>query len=266
MPPTPLADRAGALPTLAGSPEDDAPGSQTLRALLGIRQAILDGELPAGQPIREVALAARLGVSRTPVRSALARLADEGLIEVRPGVGQVVRAFSETDVADAIEVRGTLEGLAARLAAERGVERSVMDTLQSCLADIDTLLDTPIDDARFSRYVALNALFHETLAAASGSATVRHQLDRAQSLPFASPNGFVQWQARLPASHQVLRQAQEQHRALVEAIQAREGSRAEALAREHARIALRNLRVALRDRQAFARMPGAALIRPLRRG
>lgn len=239
-------------------------GSQTLRALLGVRQAILDGELLAGQRVSEEALALRLGVSRTPVRSALSRLADEGLLETLPGSGYAVRSFSEADIADAIEIRGTLEGLAARLAAERGVAPDLLAAFEACLLAIDVLLETPIDDAQFARYVALNARFHELLGQASGSAVVRHQLERAQSLPFASPNGFVRVQATLPSSPWVLRLAQEQHRSLVEAIRSAQGSRAEALAREHARIALRHLRAALRDRDALARLPGAGLIRSAR--
>ena len=79
------------------------------------------GELPGGARIAELTLVEKLGVSRTPIRAALMRLEQEGLLHRLPGGGYAVRTFSETDVADAIELRGTMEGLAARLAAERGV-------------------------------------------------------------------------------------------------------------------------------------------------
>ena len=102
-----------------------------------------------------------LGVSRTPVRSALMRLEQEGLLEALPNGGYAVRTFSERDVSDAIELRGTLEGLAARLAAERGAPPVVLREARACLQRIDELLREPaLDDAAFSRYVAFNEQFH----------------------------------------------------------------------------------------------------------
>ncbi len=99
------------------APEDDGALSQTVRAQLRLRELILGGELTPGARIPELALVERLGASRTPVRAALGRLADEGLLEPLPNGGYAVRDFSVGDIQDAIELRGTLEGLAARLAA-----------------------------------------------------------------------------------------------------------------------------------------------------
>ena len=90
--------------------------SQTLAALLRLRDLILEGGLAPGERLSELAVVERLGVSRTPVRAALARLEHEGLVEALPGGGYAVREFSRADVNDAIEIRGVLEGLAARLA------------------------------------------------------------------------------------------------------------------------------------------------------
>ena len=100
--------------------DDGSPGSQALKAQLRLRELVLAGELPPGERIAELAIVEKLGMSRTPIRSALMRLEQEGLLEALPGGGYAVRSFSERDVADAIELRGTIEGLAARLAAERG--------------------------------------------------------------------------------------------------------------------------------------------------
>jgi GntR family transcriptional regulator, vanillate catabolism transcriptional regulator len=87
-------------------------------------------------------------VSRTPVRSALMRLEQEGLLEALPNGGYAVRTFSERDVSDAIELRGTLEGLSARLAAERGAAPVVLREARACLKRIDELLKEPaLDDA-----------------------------------------------------------------------------------------------------------------------
>src|SRR5262245_47696642 len=108
--------------------------SQTAGALLRLRELILNGEVEAGQRMSELALVERLGVSRTPIRAALIRLEQEGLLRALPTGGFVVHAFHERDIHAAIEIRGTLEGLAARLAAERGLSSDDLAALKSCLA------------------------------------------------------------------------------------------------------------------------------------
>src|SRR5215472_10924352 len=92
--------------------------SQTGRALLMLRELLLKGEFRPGERLSELQLVPRLGVSRTPIRSALDRLAHEGLLEETPSGRFLVREFTLADVWDAIELRGVLEGTAARLAAE----------------------------------------------------------------------------------------------------------------------------------------------------
>src|SRR3954462_1859927 len=94
-------------------------GSQTLRAALALRELILDGELPPGVRVAEIPLSERIGVSRTPLRLALARLEHEGLRTPLSGGGFIVRPSTREETPDAIELRGVLEGRAARLAAER---------------------------------------------------------------------------------------------------------------------------------------------------
>lgn len=245
----------------AAPPADDPAGNQTTRALLGLRQMVLDGELPPGTRVTEPMLADRLGVSRTPVRAALARLTEEGLLQALPAGGYLVEAFTEADIFDAIEIRGTMEGLAARLAAERGVPAALLADLRRCVAECDDVLTGGPGEATFQRYIDVNRRFHELLTEAAGSAVLARQIERARNLPFASASGFVMVQAVLPESFRVLQLAQEQHRAIVEAIERREGTRAEALAREHARIAHRNLQAALHSHEAMQRLPGAKLIR-----
>src|SRR4051812_39499413 len=77
--------------------------SQTTKATLGVRELVFDGELGPGERVQEIALAERLGVSRTPLRIALSTLAHEGLLEPLGGGGFVVRTFTREDIADAIE-------------------------------------------------------------------------------------------------------------------------------------------------------------------
>ncbi len=100
--------------------QERAPKQQTAKALLGLRDLILTGEVEPGERLSEVALSERLSVSRTPLRAALQKLEQEGLVALIPSGGYAVRSFSRQEVIDAIELRGVLEGAAARLAAERG--------------------------------------------------------------------------------------------------------------------------------------------------
>lgn len=251
-----------ALPKPVNATDAGGALSQTVRAQLRLRELIVGGELKPGLRIAEMSLVDRLGASRTPIRMALVRLQEEGLLDALPNGGFVVKDFSEADIVDAIEVRGTLEGLAARLAAERGVSHVLMADVRDCLDRIDALLaQASFNEDSFGGYVAHNGRFHALLVEMAGSPVVARQIERAVSLPFASPNSFVMLQATGPRARDVLVVAQQQHRGVVEAIQQREGARAEALMREHARIAHHNLRDALRSHQALQKLPGASLIR-----
>lgn len=241
----------------AETAEFDVAPTQTVQAQQRLRELIVSGVLRPGERILEVPLAERLGVSRTPVRAALLRLEQEGLLEAAgSGSGYRVRQFSEQDLRDAIELRGTLEGLAARMAAERGVDEALLVQARRHLDAIDAALDVAtLGEPGFAAYVRHNGGFHALLGRMSGSELLQRELVRASLLPFASPSGFLGVQVGEPAGLAVLRIAQDQHRQVLDAIEQREGSRAEALMREHARIARRRLDTALRQ-------PGG--LRPLR--
>lgn len=237
-------------------------GSQAVKAQQRLRELILAGQLPGGTRIAELALVERLGMSRTPIRAALMRLGEEGLLQALSGGGYAVRTFSEREVADAIELRGTLEGLAARLAAERGVHLTLLQEASACLDQIDFLLKPgSLDDEHFSGYVRLNARFHRLLAEMSDSALLTREIERASALPFASPSGFVGVQAHTSDARDTLIVAQHQHRQVLQAITQREAGRAESVMREHSRIARHHLGLALENPQPLV-TPGVQLIRP----
>jgi GntR family transcriptional regulator of vanillate catabolism len=243
----------------------ESPLSQTVKAQLRLRELILEGRLAAGDRISELALVEMLGVSRTPIRMALVRLQEEGLLDAIPSGGFSVKGFTEEEIRDAIEVRGTLEGLSARLAAERGVSAAALGELRDCLEKIDVLLrEDHLDIDGFSTYTDLNAYFHRLLRDLPESSVVSRQIERAITFPFASPNSFVMAQALTHEGRDILLIAQQQHHALVDAIESREGARAEALMREHARLAHRNLEAALKNQKTMNTIPGNKLIR--RRG
>lgn len=236
--------------------------SQTERAILGLRDAVLRGHFAAGERLSEVEVAEYLGVSRTPIRAAMQRLAEEGLLETVLPSGYLVRVFSQQDIADAIEVRGTIEALAARMAAERGVSRIVLQQMRDCVGRLDLVVDGDLPDVeRLEQYAVHNARLHDLILEASGSGIVQRALLRVSSLPFASPNAFVIAQAQQPGSLGIMKLAQMQHHDIVDAIEARAGARVEALVKEHSRIAQKNLELALRDADALGQVVGAPLIR-----
>jgi GntR family transcriptional regulator of vanillate catabolism len=185
---------------LVSAPAEQESHSQVIKAQLQLREMILAGELPAGERIAELTVVQRLGISRTPVRAALMRLEQEGLLEAMAGGrGYRVRLFSEADVADAIELRGTLEGLAARWAAERGVAEPLLARAGRCLDAIDRVLQaTEWGDEAFSRYVALNSEFHDLLHAMAASSVMQRELERVVRMPFALCAGAGRFAARPP--------------------------------------------------------------------
>ncbi len=233
---------------------------QSQRALMGVRDLVISGEIRAGSRLSEVALAEKLGISRTPLRAALARLEQEGLVETIPSGGYAVRSFTREDVIDAIELRGVLEGTALRLAAERGVAPARMGELHRLLVELDHAQQGEVEAMDFDRYVDLNATFHEKLWGLA-SETIRREIERITSRPFASPSAFLHKQADVMAFRRTLYGAQAQHKAMVNAIELREGARAEALAREHARLARQNLEFVLdEDRSLIRRVPALSLV------
>lgn len=236
---------------------DTTGSSHTMRALTELRQRILSGELPGGERLLEVPLAAMLQISRTPVREAMSRLAEEGLLERAKGGGFLVRAFGIEDVIDAIELRGVLEGTAARLAAERGVASDKLARIENVVTQLDTCFGENAGEIDFDSYSALNAEFHQLLAGLSGSKIVSRELERVTRLPFASPSAFLPDKVDMESRRGTLDLAQAQHREIVAAIAAREGARAEALAREHARTARRDLEFAMEKKRLMSSESGS---------
>src|SRR5262245_38472987 len=187
-------------------------------------------------------------------------LEHEGLLETLPGGGFVVSEFTRTDIDDAIELRGVLEGTAARLAAERLASDDELDFLRESCRELDAVVRTPSIET-FMDYVHLNEEFHQTFRALAKSSQLSRALEHVLALPFAPPSALLMVHAALPESWEILLVAQHQHHALIDAISRREGARAEAIAREHARIARENLDVAVENRDLLERVPGSTLLR-----
>jgi GntR family transcriptional regulator, vanillate catabolism transcriptional regulator len=205
-----------------------------------LRRWLAEGRYPAGSRLAEEAVAHDLGVSRTPVRLAFRTLAQEGLLESAGKRGFVVRDYSDADVRCAIEVRGVLEGLAARRLAERGLTPDERAVFELCLADGQGLLSRGTLEARdIEGWAAVNACFHAALVAGAGSRVVADAIARNDHLPFASAGSITFEVEALARETLKLQVAQLQHQLIFDAIVAGESARAESLVREHALIGVR---------------------------
>ena len=224
-----------------------------------LRQMLLRGDFRPGERLAELTLVPRLQASRTPVRLALDRLAHEGLLEALPAGGFRIREFAIADIWDAIEIRGVLDGTAARLAAERLTNAADVAGLQQICRDMERL--QPLDADRFQPFVDLDEAFHAELRRLARSSMLERTIEGMLGLTFAASGVFLSGddQSSDGAHAQVI--AFEYHRALIDAIEHREGTRAETLAREYSRLARRNLARAVQDKNLFRRLPGACLIR-----
>lgn len=214
--------------------------SDSKSVLVSLRKLIIDAYYPAGMRLGEVAVAEAMGVSRTPVRLAFRTLEQEGLLQKAGARGYLVREFSEADVLCAVEVRGVLEGLAARLLAERGLTVSQRAELQSVLDEGRALLATgKLTEKAIGTWSAINERFHRIIVEGTDSRVISDAIARNNHLPFASADSIVIDKSALEAEYRKLQMAQMQHMLVFDALVAGEGARVEMLMREHAWIGFR---------------------------
>jgi GntR family transcriptional regulator of vanillate catabolism len=112
----------------------------------------------------------------------------------------------------------------------------------------------------FAVYMNLNEDFHAELVQLAASPMLKRSLAHLTALPFAAPSAMVFARSKLPDAAGMLNLGQEQHHALLEALEKRQGTRAEAIAREHVQLSRRNLESVLSDESIMQYIPGASLI------
>lgn len=203
--------------------------------LVKLRQMIMSGELAPGARIAEIPLAEQLGVSRTPVRLAFRILEQEGLIEKEGRRGYAIRRVGEKEIRDAIEVRGALEGLAARLVAERGLSEEGRSIFAGCLRKGDAIFEKgTVTEEDLATYHDINMVFHQTLLDLADNSALSLAVARNNHLPFASYSSIAVDLKALDREFARLKLAHMQHHLLVDALVRGQGTRAEAIMREHA--------------------------------
>lgn len=195
------------------------PHSVREAAYAHLRGAILMGALSPGARISEPGLAQELGVSRTPVREALQRLAQEGLVELLPGKGARVRVLSAEEVREVYDVRALLEGEAAALAAQNATEAE-LNRLERLLQALDAL-----PKEAYAKQMQVDFDFHTALIEAAHNKTLaRIYADLRSSLTLI--RSFQQTLSQHPKTRA-------QHRAIVSALKARNPAKAAEAVRAH---------------------------------
>ena len=203
--------------------EREASVTTAVRARDELREAILAGSLPPGSRLRAEPLAERLQTSRTPVREALMLLAREGLVDIEPRRGAVVRAFDAADLADLYEVRALIEPYAARRAATR-IDAAALQRLREVRDEADAR--GAADDAAVEDQVALNEQFHAIIVAAAQSPRLEAALRAVAGIPRAFRAAF--WH-----DDEQREQSLFCHRQLVRALERRQPRLAETVMRMH---------------------------------
>ena len=217
--------------------------SLTDKVLNVLVEAIERGELPPGSRIREATLARQLGISRGPLREALARLAGRKLLEYTPNLGMRVSSMSKNDIVEIFQVREALEGMACRLATEHMTDAE-LDRLAALL---DTHRETDELKAGAAYYQLAGDLdFHYQIAL--GSRNNRLVASLCDDLYY-----FIRiYRFRSSAKPGRALRAFEEHKAIVAAMRARDGVVAEARMRQHIRMATENLRLAQEQEDSAA--------------
>lgn len=191
--------------------------------LTRMRELVLSGDYEAGTALSEVRLAEHFDVSRTPIREALKQLQVEGLVEIRPKVGTFVRQVSRREIVELFELKEVLEGMAARLLAQRGPtdELRALDANVAASQEAVVRMDT-------TTYAELVKEFHETLVrGADNQKLTQHYRTLMNQLAY---HRFVRSTVEHPGR---LRQSVGEHVAVLELIQQKDGIGAEVAMRRH---------------------------------
>lgn len=186
-----------------------------------LRQAILRGELEPGERLMEMHLADRLGVSRTPIREAIRKLELEGLVVMIPRRGAIVASITEKDLRDVLEVRRTLEIMAAQLACER-IRPEQLEELERAGNDFQKLKDT--DD--YTSLAEADVRFHDIIYGAAGNQRLITILNNLREQMYRYRLEYL----KDTGSHERLNN---EHQQICEAIRERDKERVSELLGEH---------------------------------
>lgn len=192
-----------------------------------LRRLIIQGNYAPGKRLVEERLAQELGVSRTPVREALARAAAEGLIRIYPNRGAVVRTFTRDDLTQIFDLRAVLEGYAAYQAALR-ISPDQLDLLKQEAAALEASLEQTFvsREAEVQFLVDHNATFHQIIITTSGNERLADLLRMVVNVPLQFRSFYWYTLEERHISNFF-------HRTILHALQTQEADRARAIMQEH---------------------------------
>jgi len=209
------------------------------KTLASLRKMILDGTLPKGQKIAEQPISELLGVSRTPVRVAFKRLVDEGMLELSNTRRYIVRGIDREQIRGVLEVRGVLEGLAAKRLAQYGASDEVKKILSDSIAASQGLLRSrTFSEKEYAQHERFNTIFHRTIVEKCGNSHILQTCDRMAHLPLAALGTVIYDRENMEREHDRLMLGVMQHQIIFKAIVDGDPLRAEAVAREHSHATL----------------------------
>jgi len=200
-----------------------------------LEEEILSGELSNGTSLGEIALSKRLGVSRTPVRGALHRLSEEGLVEILPNRGATVVGINVDDLVDIYRIRERLEGLASSLAAKR-ITAEELEKLTEAV-ELAEFYNGKRDTEHIKE---LDTVFHSIIFKASGSRFLSKTLSELHKKIKSYRKRSLSVPGRLEKS-------EDEHREILEAIKSGDSDKADLLTSLHVRRALENMLSAIAD-------------------
>ncbi len=193
-----------------------------------LRAEIMSGQLAPGKKLQEVSLSQRLGVSRTPLRAGLHSLASEGLLEYQPNRGYCVRTLNPDRLIAIFDLRGVLEGLAARLAAEKGMSPSNEAVFRDALVRADSIMDQgSLRASDREPFGEINVQIHQIILKTADDVMLEEMLRRCRNTPISSERNVL-WH-----DFSWVRRSHDDHYRLLDAILLRDGARAEQLMKEH---------------------------------
>nr|WP_076777305.1 GntR family transcriptional regulator [Lachnoclostridium phocaeense] len=204
-----------------------------------LREDILSGVYKENEELREISIGEEMGVSRTPVREALRQLELEGLVSIIPNKGAYVTGISLKDVHDIYMIRSMLEGLCARWATRYITEEQIEELEEVILLSEFHLKkkSTAGKDGEKAQQVSeLDGKFHKVLYHASNSRILEHVLSDFHKYVKMARTMSVEEKSRAEKSI-------EEHRAILEAIKARDEELAERLANAHIMKVMENLHI-----------------------
>lgn len=202
------------------------------RVYLLLEEAILTGEYKRGDALTEMSLSKKLGVSRTPIRSALHRLSEEGLVQIKPNCGAVVMGVTADDLVDTYKIRMRLEGLASATAAER-----IDDEKIKLLRETIELSEFYLGKNDVEKLKELDTDFHAIIYEASGNRTLCKILGELHR----NIRTYRKIGLAVPGR---LERTIEEHKGIVSAIEARDAEFADKLTFLHIENAMKNMIIA----------------------